>query len=71
MSIATDLRPTRSLQATGKSGERNTKAMVFLVLLWLAMFIAMSVLLVLVVTTLIHGAPRLDCRIHHAHRRII
>jgi phosphate ABC transporter permease subunit PstA len=63
MSIATDLRPTRSLQATGKSGERNPKAMVFLVLLWLAMFIAMSVLLVLVVTTLIHGAPRLDLRL--------
>jgi phosphate ABC transporter permease subunit PstA len=63
MSVATDLRPARSLQATGKSGERNPKAMVFLVLLWLAMFIAMSVLLVLVVTTLIHGAPRLDLRL--------
>ena len=63
MSVATDLRPTRSLQATGKSGERNPKAMVFLVLLWLTMFIAMSVLLVLVVTTFIHGAPRLDLRL--------
>jgi phosphate transport system permease protein len=37
--------------------------MVFLVLLWLAMFIAMSVLLVLVVTTFVHGAPRLDLRL--------
>jgi phosphate ABC transporter permease subunit PstA len=63
MSVATDLRPTRSLQTTAKSGERNPKAMVFLVLLWLAMFIAMTVLLVLVVTTLIHGAPRLDLRL--------
>jgi phosphate ABC transporter permease subunit PstA len=62
MSIATDLRP-RSLQATAKSGERNPRSMVFLILLWLAMFIAMSVLLVLVVTTFIQGAPRLDLRL--------
>jgi phosphate ABC transporter permease subunit PstA len=63
MSIATDLRPNRSLQAGAKSGERNSKAMIFLVLLWLAMFIAMTVLLVLVVTTLIEGASRLDLRL--------
>jgi phosphate ABC transporter permease subunit PstA len=64
MSIATDLNPpARSLQATAKSGERNPRSLVFLVLLWLAMFIAMSVLLVLVVTTLIYGAPRLDLRL--------
>ena len=37
--------------------------MVFLVLLWLAMFIAMTVLLVLIVTTLIQGASRLDLRL--------
>jgi phosphate transport system permease protein len=37
--------------------------MVFLVLLWLTMFIAMAVLLVLIVTTLIEGAPRLDLRL--------
>jgi phosphate ABC transporter permease subunit PstA len=64
MSIATDLRPTRrSLQATAKSGERNPKSMVFLILLWLAMCIAMLVLLVLIVTTLLYGAPRLDLRL--------
>jgi phosphate ABC transporter permease subunit PstA len=63
MSIATDLRPTRSLQATAKSGEHNPKAIVFLVLLWLAMFIAMTVLLVLLVSILIQGAPRLDLRL--------
>jgi phosphate transport system permease protein len=63
MSIATDLRPNRSLHAGVRSGERNPKAMVFLVLLWLAMFIAMTVLLVLVVTTLIEGASRLDLRL--------
>jgi phosphate transport system permease protein len=64
MSIATDLSPpARSLQATGKGGERNPKSMVFLILLWLAMFIAMTVLLVLIVTTLIQGASRLDLRL--------
>jgi phosphate transport system permease protein len=64
MSIATDLNPpTRSLQATSKGGERNPKSMVFLIVLWLAMFIAMTVLLVLIVTTLIQGASRLDLRL--------
>jgi phosphate ABC transporter permease subunit PstA len=64
MSIATDLNPpARSLQATSKGGERNPKSMVFLIVLWLAMFIAMTVLLVLIVTTLIQGASRLDLRL--------
>ena len=63
MSIATDMRPARSLRATAKGGERNPKSIVFFILLWLAMFIAMLVLLVLVVTTLIYGAPRLDLRL--------
>jgi phosphate ABC transporter permease subunit PstA len=63
MSISTDLRPNRSLQAGAKSGERHPKALVFLVVLWLAMFIAMTVLLVLVVTILIEGASRLDLRL--------
>ena len=65
MSIATDLRrpSVRSLDPSARSGERSPKAMVFLVLLWLTMFIAMAVLLVLIVTTLIEGAPRLDLRL--------
>ena len=64
MSVATDLRsPTRSLQATAKSGERSPRSMIFVILLWLAMFIAMTVLLVLIVTTLIQGASRLDLRL--------
>ena len=37
--------------------------MVFLIVLWLAMFIAMTVLLVLIVTTLVQGASRLDLRL--------
>jgi phosphate ABC transporter permease subunit PstA len=63
MSIATDLRPARSLDMSGRSGERSPKAIVFLVLMWLTMFIAMTVLLVLIITTLIQGAPRLDLRL--------
>ena len=65
MSIATDLRrpSARSLDPSARSGERSPKAMVFLVLLWLTMFIAMAVLLVLIVTTFIEGAPRIDLRL--------
>jgi phosphate ABC transporter permease subunit PstA len=64
MSIATDMRrPARSLQQQAKGGERSPRAIVFLVLLWLAMFIAMTVLLVLIVTTLIDGWSRLDLRL--------
>ena len=64
MSIATDMRrPERSLKEQAKGGERSPKALVFVVLLWLAMFIAMTVLLVLIVTTLIDGASRLDSRL--------
>jgi phosphate ABC transporter permease subunit PstA len=63
MSIATDLRPARSLGTSARSGERSPKSMVFLVLLWLTMLIAMTVLLVLIVTTLIQGASRLDLRL--------
>jgi len=63
MSIATDRRLSRSLDTSARSGERSPKAMVFLVLLWLTMFIAMTVLLVLIVTTFIEGAPRLDLRL--------
>lgn len=37
--------------------------MIFLIVLWATMFIAIGVLLVLIVTTLIHGAPRLDLRL--------
>jgi phosphate ABC transporter permease subunit PstA len=63
MSIATDLRPARSLDTSARSGERSPRAMVFLVLLWLTMFIAMTVLLVLIITTFIQGASRLDLRL--------
>jgi phosphate ABC transporter permease subunit PstA len=63
MSIATDLRLARALDTSARSGERSPKAMVFLVLLWLTMLIAMTVLLVLIVTTFIEGAARLDLRL--------
>ena len=37
--------------------------MIFLIVLWATMFIAIGVLLVLIVTTLVHGAPRLDLQL--------
>jgi phosphate ABC transporter permease subunit PstA len=54
---------SRSLRGQVKGGERNPRALVFLGLLWLALFIAMLVLVVLIVTTWVNGAPRLDLRL--------
>lgn len=50
---------TRAL-ATGKSRDRNTASLVFLGALWFSLFFGVTVLLVLIVTTLIDGAPRFD-----------
>jgi phosphate transport system permease protein len=61
-SIATATR-TRSVFGQGKGGERSPKAMVFLILLWLTLFIAMAFLVILVVSTLLDGLPRLDSRL--------
>jgi phosphate transport system permease protein len=61
-SIATAAQ-TRSVFGQGKGGERSPKAMVFLIVLWLTLFIAMAFLVMLVVSTLLHGLPRLDSRL--------
>lgn len=55
--------PAASLHTRAKGGEQSPRAMIFLIVLWAAMFIAIGVLLVLIVTTLIHGASRLDLRL--------
>ena len=52
MSIATDLRPSRSLDTSARSGERSPKAMVFLVLLWLTIAITVGILIALIIPTL-------------------
>jgi phosphate ABC transporter permease subunit PstA len=43
-----------------RGGERSAKSLVFLVALWLSLFLAFAFLVVLIVTTLIDGLPRLD-----------
>ena len=46
--------------STGRSRDRNTKSLIFLVLLWFSLFFGVMVLLVLIVNTVIDGAPRFD-----------
>ena len=46
--------------STGRSRDRNTGSLVFLVLLWFSLFFGVMVLLVLIVDTVIEGAPRFD-----------
>ena len=46
--------------STGRSRDRNTASLVFLVLLWFSLFFGVMVLLVLIVDTVIEGAPRFD-----------
>ncbi|CUR57706.1 Phosphate ABC transporter, inner membrane subunit PstA [metagenome] len=61
MSIATTTARTvtRSI-ATGKSKERTTGSLVFLVALWFSLFFGIMVLVALIVDTAIAGAPRFD-----------
>ncbi len=46
--------------STGRSRDRNPKSLIFLVLLWFSLFFGVMVLLVLIVNTVIDGAPRFD-----------
>jgi len=46
--------------STGRSRDRNTGSLVFLILLWFSLFFGVMVLLVLIVNTAIDGAPRFD-----------
>jgi phosphate ABC transporter permease subunit PstA len=46
--------------STGRSRDRNTASLVFLMLLWFSLFFGVMVLLVLIVNTVIDGAPRFD-----------
>jgi phosphate ABC transporter permease subunit PstA len=66
MGIAAEIStPARPLASKGqvKGSEHSAKSLIFLGLLWLTLFIAMLALLVLIITTLIQGAPRLDSRL--------
>ena len=52
--------------STGRSRDRNTSVLVFLVLLWFSLFFGVMVLLVLIVNTAIEGAARFDSDADHA-----
>ena len=46
--------------STGRSRDRNPTSLIFLMLLWFSLFFGVMVLLVLIVNTVIDGAPRFD-----------
>lgn len=61
MSIAVDTaRATTVRLTTGRSRDRNPMSLVFVGLLWFSLFFGVMVLLVLIVDTIIKGAPRFD-----------
>ena len=62
MPIATDTarEVTKATIATGRSKDRTLGSIVFLGGLWFSLFFGVMVLLVLIVDTLIEGAPRFD-----------
>jgi phosphate ABC transporter permease subunit PstA len=66
MGIAAEMStPARPLASKGqvKGSEHSAKSLIFLGVLWLTLFIAMLALLVLIITTLLQGFPRLDSRL--------
>jgi phosphate ABC transporter permease subunit PstA len=61
MSVATTTaREMTKVVSTGRSKDRNLTSLVFLGSLWFSLFFGVMVLLVLIVTTAIDGAPRFD-----------
>jgi phosphate transport system permease protein len=46
--------------STGRSRDRNSASLIFLILLWSSLFFGVMVLLVLIVDTAVEGAPRFD-----------
>lgn len=60
MSIATTTREITQAVATGRSKDRNNASLIFLGLLWFALFFGVIVLVVLIIDTIIKGAGRFD-----------
>lgn len=61
MSVATDTaRAVTTTVATGRSKDKGIGSLVFLGLLWFSLFFGVMVLIVLIVSTAISGAPRFD-----------
>jgi len=63
MGIAATMARPRTIRGRSDGGERTPRAIIFLFVLWLCLFIAMVFLVTLIVTTLLNGAPRLDMRL--------
>lgn len=55
--------PHQGLGGRARGGEQSPRALLFLILLWLSLFVALAFLVVLITTTLINGLPRLDSRL--------
>jgi phosphate ABC transporter permease subunit PstA len=53
-------RETTVAIATGRSRDRSPGSLLFLIALWFSLFFGVMVLLVLIVSTVIDGAPRMD-----------
>ncbi len=49
--------------ATGKSRDQNARSLVFLCALWFSLFFGVMVLVVLIVSTALEGAPRFDANL--------
>jgi len=60
--IANTLRPERPI-ASGTNGERRPTALIFLVLLWLSLLVAIGVLVTLVVTIILDGQNQFSLRL--------
>jgi len=60
MSVAATTREITQAVATGRSKDRNTTSLLFLGLLWFALFFGVIVLVVLLVDTAIKGSGRFD-----------
>ena len=57
---ATAVSTVKTRIATGKSRDRTPLSLIFLILLWFSLFFGVVVLLALIITTAIEGAPRFD-----------
>ena len=60
VATATAASTVKTRIATGKSRDRTPLSLIFLILLWFSLFFGIVVLLALIITTAIEGAPRFD-----------
>ncbi len=72
MSIATrTAREVTSTVSTGRSRDKTLGSLVFLGLLWFSLFFGVMVLVVLIVSTALDGAPRFDADLFTSYESVI